>query len=617
MAFPTSPTDGQTAIVNSVTYQYANSTNAWTRILSTANIITANTIAVNGNISAAGNVSGTYIAGTLTTANQPNITNLGNLISLTVSNSSGVVNFSNTSNVTLGSVGNLHISGGTANYVLSTNGSGSLSWAPQSEALTVVVDDFTGDGSTTVYTLSVTPGSINDTTVNYNGAILLRTSYSLSVANITFSSPPENGSEIEVTTIGGSFGGGGGTPGGANTQVQFNDDTVFGGSAAFTFNKTSNTLAVGGLISAVGNVVGNYILGNGALLTGLAATYGNANVVANLAALGSNPVSTTGNITSGNFLTGGLISAVGNVVGNYILGNGALLTGVITSVANINNGTSNVTVVSSNGNVSVGIGGTGNIAVFATSGEYVTGEISASGNITGSYIFGNGSQLTGLAATYGNANVVANLAALGSNPVSTTGNITSGNFLTGGLFSVAGNVTANNGMFTNIVNVASHTGAVVSVTANVTGGNLLTVGLVSATGNVTGNYLIGNGSVLSNLRPNLSMTVALSDETTTITTGTKITFRAPVAMTLYQIPRASLTTASSVGNPTIDINKNGVSIFSTTLTIDATETTSVTAVTAAVLSTTSIDDNDIITMDVDVAGTSAAGLKVTLYYTQT
>ena len=81
MAFPTSPTDGQTAIVNSVTYQYANSTNAWTRILSTANIITANTIAVNGNISAAGNVSGTYIAGTLTTANQPNITNLGNLIS--------------------------------------------------------------------------------------------------------------------------------------------------------------------------------------------------------------------------------------------------------------------------------------------------------------------------------------------------------------------------------------------------------------------------------------------------------------------------------------------------------------------------------------------------------
>ena len=47
--------------------------------------------------------------------------------------------------------------------------------------------------------------------------------------------------------------------------------------------------------------------------------------------------------------------------GNYILGNGALLTGVITSVANINSGTSNVTVVSANGNVTVGVGGTATV----------------------------------------------------------------------------------------------------------------------------------------------------------------------------------------------------------------------------------------------------------------
>ena len=112
-----------------------------------------------------------------------------------------------------------------------------------------------------------------------------------------------------------------------------------------------------------------------------------------------------------------------------------------------------------------------------------------------------------------------------------------------------------------------------------------------------------------------TMTVALSDEATAITTGTaKVTFRAPFAMTLYQIPRASLSTASTSGNPAIDINKNGVSIFSTTLTIDANEKTSVTAATAAVLSTTSIADDDEITMDIDTAGTGAKGLKVTLYY---
>jgi hypothetical protein len=45
--------------------------------------------------------------------------------------------------------------------------------------------------------------------------------------------------------------------------------------------------------------------------------------------------------------------------------------------------------------------------------------------------------------------------------------------------SVTSNVTANNGMFTNIVNVASHTGAVVSVTGNVTGGNVTTAGILT------------------------------------------------------------------------------------------------------------------------------------------
>lgn len=38
--------------------------------------------------------------------------------------------------------------------------------------------------------------------------------------------------------------GGGGTPGGGNTQIQFNDNGTFGGNANLTFNKTTNTLAV-------------------------------------------------------------------------------------------------------------------------------------------------------------------------------------------------------------------------------------------------------------------------------------------------------------------------------------------------------------------------------------
>lgn len=112
-------------------------------------------------------------------------------------------------------------------------------------------------------------------------------------------------------------------------------------------------------------------------------------------------------------------------------------------------------------------------------------------------------------------------------------------------------------------------------------------------------------------------TVAVSDESTAITTGTaKLTFRMPFAMTLTSV-RASLTTASSSGAPAIDVNDGGVSIFSTTLTIDASEKTSTTATTPAVLSDTSLADDAEITIDIDTAGTGATGLKVTFIGTRT
>jgi hypothetical protein len=43
--------------------------------------------------------------------------------------------------------------------------------------------------------------------------------------------------------------------------------------------------------------------------------------------------------------------------------------------------------------------------VFATAGEYITGLLSATGNITGNYILGNGSQLTGISSTSSGGNL--------------------------------------------------------------------------------------------------------------------------------------------------------------------------------------------------------------------
>ena len=102
---------------------------------------------------------------------------------------------------------------------------------------------------------------------------------------------------------------------------------------------------------------------------------------------------------------------------------------------------------------------------------------------------------------------------------------------------------------------------------------------------------------------------ALGDETTAITTGTaKLTFRLPQCTVIAV--RASLTTVSSSGIPTFDINEAGTTILSTKLTIDASEKTSTTAAAAAVISDSAIADDAEITIDIDTAGTGAAGAKI-------
>lgn len=106
--------------------------------------------------------------------------------------------------------------------------------------------------------------------------------------------------------------------------------------------------------------------------------------------------------------------------------------------------------------------------------------------------------------------------------------------------------------------------------------------------------------------------IALSDETTAITTGTnKATFSLPYAFTVTSV-YATLNTASSSGVPTVDINEAGVTILSTKLTIDANEKTSLTAAAAAVISDAAIAAGAEIGLDIDVAGTGAKGLKVFL-----
>jgi len=141
------------------------------------------------------------------------------------------------------------------------------------------------------------------------------------------------------------------------------------------------------------------------------------------------------------------------------------------SANSIAGGTSNVAVYS-NANVTISSAGTANVVIVSSAGEHVTGIISATGNITGNYFIGNGSQLTGIAAasSYGNSDVTTLLSTFGSNTVSTTGNITAGYFLGNG--SQLSGLPATYGNSDVVTLLASFGSNSISTTGNVTAKNL-------------------------------------------------------------------------------------------------------------------------------------------------
>ena len=203
---------------------------------------------------------------------------------------------------------------------------------------------------------------------------------------------------------GGNGGGGNGTPGGSNTQVQYNDAGNFGGDAGFTYNSITNVLSVSGnivannfigsgnitidTIVANSNVTADYFIGNGSQLTGIQATTANfANYAGNVT------VASQPNITSLGTLT--TLSVSGNVTANYFLGNGAFLTGVgnanYTPLANFANYAGNVTVSSQPNITSLGtlttVTVSGNANIGNLSATQFTNNLIPSANIT--YDIGN------------------------------------------------------------------------------------------------------------------------------------------------------------------------------------------------------------------------------------
>ena len=273
-------------------------------------------------------------------------------------------------------------------------------------------------------------------------------------------------------------------------------------------------------------------------------------------------ITSVGNLTSANVtgnLDAGNVNATTAVVAAYFSGDGANLTNLPAGTATkITDGTSNVDIPTTDGNVTVGVGGTADVLIVTTTGANVAGTLNATGiitgdaggisnvvyaNVTGTPTLGNVSPLNldgnvsnvlrgdGTFAAdsdtaYGDSNVVTLLNAFGSNTITTTGLITGDG---GGISNV---VAAN---ISGTINLATFAGTANAVAgSNVSGevpfaqvANSVTLANVSGAGNIAsinidgaaGNVLYGNGA-FAPVSATTAQTVTTAAQPNITSTGT-------------------------------------------------------------------------------------------------
>jgi filamentous hemagglutinin len=427
-------------------------------LISATGDLTAGNLLTDGSISAAGNVRGTNViatnlTGTLTTGAQTNISLVGTLTSLSVSgniqsgtNIGAIGSVSGAGNVIGGNITTAGLITATGNVtggniltvgLISATGAVTAANITGSNLLTAGLISATGNITANFYSgngrqltgqgMSFRVTAANNLSYFINGSyanatitltrgqtyffensasnhpLWIKTDPVIGTGNAYSSGVTNNGAGVGTVGFQVPFN----APGMLYYQCQFhtgmggvlnivdgstiqsgnsNVQVANNGNISMSVAGSSNVMVVStDGISVTGNITGNYIIGNGSQLTGLPPTYTDANVTTLLANLGANTISSTGNITSGNLFTSGDVSATGNITGNYILGNGSQLTGMVTS--SISNGTSNVVIPTVNGNTSIYTAGQETVEV--SPGELtVYGVFSNPKNITSNVVIG-------------------------------------------------------------------------------------------------------------------------------------------------------------------------------------------------------------------------------------
>ena len=301
---------------------------------------------------------------------------------------SGAVQFNDGNNKLAASGDLVFISGSTSQ--LNLTGTLNVSGAINANSYNVTVTNqnvinLTATGSTKF-------GDTSDDTHRFTGSLNLAGNLSASV-NISASAFYGDGSKLTGIVA---------NPAGANTQIQFNNSGVFAGSSNLTF--ASNTLAVGGDISASVNVSASAFYGDGSNLSGITTSpagsdkqiqFNNSNNFGG----SSNFVFDSGKVGIGTDVPSQKLTID---TGNIQLTNGYQLQWGDADTAIFGNASSDYVRVKTAGLDRFAIDSSGKVGVGTISPNHkltVIGDISASVNVSASAFYGNGSNLTGIATT--------------------------------------------------------------------------------------------------------------------------------------------------------------------------------------------------------------------------
>ena len=276
MAFPTTPTNGQIATVNGITFSYASATNSWTRVSSALTNIANIVITSNANV---GNLNATN----------------------TVTGSTG--NFS----------GNMFAAGivGTTYYGQVNLGTTSvnLNRASASQIFAGVGIDGTATTATnainTQLTANTSAGTAYVTFVDKTSGNAAQNA----TTSLTFNPSTGNLTTYGMFTTTGVYWAGNGaafrsSPGGATGQIQYNSSSTFAGASNFTYTVASGNMVIGSNTQAISNDTGALVIEGGVGVDGNIYIRGSA----------GNAIVATGNVNVyGSIVPFGWASGTGNI----------------------------------------------------------------------------------------------------------------------------------------------------------------------------------------------------------------------------------------------------------------------------------------------------------------